>query len=92
MDNVERIEPKRLLEEVRAFRLENDMTWRFFADLVGMSEAGLWKIAHGKVEASELTEYKIRKAIDNFDIEDVGKNGKPLVEVLSDPVEAADGQ
>ena len=54
MENVERIEPKKLLEEVRAFRLEKGMTWRKFAGLCGVSEAGLWKVAHGKVEASEL--------------------------------------
>jgi hypothetical protein len=28
-----------------------------------MSEAGLWKIARGKVKAGELTEYKIRKKL-----------------------------
>tara|TARA_R110000824_G_scaffold8899_3_gene40414 strand:- start:21475 stop:21747 length:273 start_codon:yes stop_codon:yes gene_type:complete len=43
------------------YRLENNLSWREFAKVVGMSEAGLWKIAKGKVQAGELTEYKIHK-------------------------------
>lgn len=46
------------------YRLENNLTWRGFAKKVGMSEAGLWKIAKGKVEAGELTEYNIRKNLE----------------------------
>ena len=53
-----------LAEDLRDYRLENDLTWRGFAQRVGMSEAGLWKIARGKVKAGELTEYKIRKKLD----------------------------
>tara|TARA_R110000824_G_scaffold32908_1_gene106079 strand:- start:10062 stop:10316 length:255 start_codon:yes stop_codon:yes gene_type:complete len=79
MGNMERIEPDKLLEEVRAFRLDNVLTWKFFAGLVGMSEAGLWKIAHGKTAASELTEHKIRKAIDGFGLksEEVAESVEP---------------
>ena len=53
-----------LAECLRNYRLENELTWRGLAKEVGMSEAGLWKIARGKVTAGELTEYKIRKKID----------------------------
>ena len=52
-----------LAEELIKHRLENDLTWRGFAEVVGMSEAGLWKIARGKVQAGELTEYRIRKKL-----------------------------
>lgn len=45
------------------YRLENNLSWREFAKVVGMSEAGLWKIAKGKVQAGELTEYKIHKSL-----------------------------
>jgi len=103
MENVERIEPKKLLEEVRAFRLEKGMTWRKFAGLCGVSEAGLWKVAHGKVEASELTEYRIRKAIKNFDTDipvepspsgnsGADENAKPSVDVFDGVAEVMNGQ
>ena len=57
------MEPITLAEVLTIYRLENNLTWRGFAKVVGMSEAGLWKIAKGKVEAGELTEYKIRKSL-----------------------------
>ena len=53
-----------LSRELVRYRLENNLTWRSFAERIGMSEAGLWKIARGKVQAGELTEYKIRKMLE----------------------------
>ena len=53
-----------LANDLKNYRLENDLTWKGFAEVVGMSEAGLWKIARGQVRAGELTEYKIRKKLD----------------------------
>jgi transcriptional regulator with XRE-family HTH domain len=52
-----------LAEDLVKHRLEKELTWRGFAKEIGMSEAGLWKIARGKVKAGELTEYKIRKKL-----------------------------
>ena len=52
-----------LAQRLAEYRLENNLSWRAFAEVVGMSEAGLWKIAKGKVQAGELTEYKILKSL-----------------------------
>ena len=49
-------------KELAHYRLEKQLTWRGFAKEVDMSEAGLWKIARGKVKAGELTEYRIRRS------------------------------
>lgn len=60
---IERTDPAKLLVEVRDFRLENGLSWRELASRIGISSAGLWKIAHGKAVAGELAEYKIRQVI-----------------------------
>tara|TARA_R110000824_G_scaffold18243_10_gene72641 strand:+ start:5734 stop:5967 length:234 start_codon:yes stop_codon:yes gene_type:complete len=60
----ERDKMSELAEDLRQYRLENNLTWRGFAKVIGMSEAGLWKIARGKVTAGELTEYNIRKKLE----------------------------
>src|SRR5512139_637528 len=52
-----------LADDLRRYRLDQRMTWQALAALLGMSPAGVWKIATGKSEARELTAHLIRSRL-----------------------------
>ena len=59
-----------LADAVRRYRLENGLTWKALGEKVSTESRGgtispttLWKIAHGQVQAHELTAHRIRVAL-----------------------------
>ena len=59
-----------LADDVRQYRLENGLTWKALGEKVSTESRGgtispstLWKIAHGQVQARELTAHRITVAL-----------------------------
>ena len=65
MGKLKKTHPDQLLRELRDHRLRYGLSWKEFAAEIGISPTALWRIAHGRVVAADLSEHKIRRIVEN---------------------------
>ena len=65
MKKSKKTHPDQLLRELRDYRLRYGLSWKEFAAEIGISPTALWRIAHGRVVAAELSEHKIRRIVED---------------------------